>query len=132
MNQHVAKKSLTNELAKERRREASDRTLMAWIRTSISMISFGFAIAKTYEYVETDYMEETGRALDALHTPIIFGVGLMVLGILGIFGGAIQYKRILKRLKSDQFDYTEPLALPEIMAVLLGIIGIFGIAVILL
>jgi uncharacterized membrane protein YidH (DUF202 family) len=77
-------------------------------------------------------MEETGRALDALHTPIIFGVGLMVLGILGIFGGAIQYKRILKRLKSDQFDYTEPLALPEIMAVLLGIIGIFGVAVILL
>lgn len=57
MNQHVAKKSLTNELAKERSREASDRTLMAWIRTSISMISFGFAIAKTYEYVETDYME---------------------------------------------------------------------------
>jgi len=56
MNQHVAKKSLTNELAKERSREASDRTLMAWIRTSISMISFGFAIAKTYEYVETDYM----------------------------------------------------------------------------
>jgi len=56
----------------------------------------------------------------------------MVLGILGIFGGAIQYKRILKRLKSDQFGYTEPLALPEIMAVLLGIIGIFGIAVILL
>jgi len=38
--------SLTNELARERNREAADRTLLAWIRTSLAMISLGFAIER--------------------------------------------------------------------------------------
>ncbi|MEN8692150.1 MAG: DUF202 domain-containing protein [Desulfobacterales bacterium] len=132
MNQNVAKTSLTNELAKERNREASDRTLMAWIRTSISLFGFGFAIAKSYEYIEADYMEETGRALDALHTPVIFGISFIVLGMLGIFTGVIQYGRILKRINSDQFTYIEPRPLPKIMAILLLVIGVFGLIAILL
>ena len=132
MNQNVAKTSLTNELAKERNREASDRTLMAWIRTSISLIGFGFAIAKTYEYIEADYMEETGRALDALHTPVIFGISFIVLGMLGIFAGVIQYGRILNRIHSDQFTYIEPRPVPKIMAILLLVIGVFGLVAILL
>lgn len=132
MNQNAAKKNLSNELAKERNREASDRTLMAYIRTSISLFSFGFAIAKSYEYVEADHIIETGRALDAFHTPVIFGVSFIILGMLGICAGFIQYDRILKRIKSDQFTYIEPRPLPKIMAILLLVIGIFGLAAILL
>ena len=41
MNTNDAKTSLANELAKERNRQSSDRTLMAWIRTAISLIGFG-------------------------------------------------------------------------------------------
>ena len=37
---------VATELARERDREAADRTLMAWIRTSLSLIGFGFGIAK--------------------------------------------------------------------------------------
>ena len=38
--------SLTNELARERNREAADRTLLAWIRTRLAVISFGFGIGR--------------------------------------------------------------------------------------
>jgi putative membrane protein len=41
------KTKMRNELAKERTRESADRTLNAWIRTSASLIGFGFAIAHT-------------------------------------------------------------------------------------
>src|SRR5215468_8489059 len=37
------------ELTKERNRLAADRTLMAWIRTSLSLIAFGFGIGKVYD-----------------------------------------------------------------------------------
>jgi uncharacterized membrane protein YidH (DUF202 family) len=37
---------ISTELARERTRQAADRTLMAWIRTSLSLIGFGFGIAK--------------------------------------------------------------------------------------
>ncbi|MFZ0240938.1 MAG: DUF202 domain-containing protein [Desulfobacterales bacterium] len=120
-------KSLTNELAKERNREAVDRTLMAWIRTAISLIGFGFAIAQSYQFLESDYVQKTGRVLDSLHTPFIFGISFMVLGILGMIAGVIQYNRILDRIQSDRFIYIRPWALPKIMAILLVIIGVFGI-----
>jgi len=127
MNTKDAKTSLANELAKERNRQSSDRTLMAWIRTAISLIGFGFAIAQSYQFLETDHVERTGKMLDTLHTPFIFGISFMVLGILGIMTGVIQYNRILERIKSDRFIYIEPWALPKIMAILLVIIGVFGI-----
>lgn len=38
--------NLTNELAKQRNRDAAERTLMAWIRTCLSLISFGFGLDK--------------------------------------------------------------------------------------
>jgi len=41
----------TNALALERTRLAHDRTMMAWIRTATSLISFGFTIHKFFEYV---------------------------------------------------------------------------------
>src|SRR5579863_1740796 len=44
--------NVANELARERNREASERTLMAWIRTALSLIGFGFGIGKLETYLE--------------------------------------------------------------------------------
>ena len=132
MNQTSAPKGQANELAKERNHLASDRTLMAWIRTAISLFGFGFAIAKSYEYIEKDYAEKTGRVLEAIPTPIIFGVSFIILGMIGILAGAIQYRNQLKLIKEDRFLYTETMPMPQITAFILLIIGAFGIAAIFL
>lgn len=121
------KTNLTNELAMERTREAADRTLNAWIRTSIALIGFGFAIAKSYEYVETGYVEWTGRILDPFHAPLLFGGAFIILGLLGTFAAVIQYGRILDRIRSGRFTYMEPRRLPQIMAISVLVIGLFGL-----
>jgi putative membrane protein len=117
----------TNELAKERTRESADRTLNAWIRTSISLIGFGFAIAKSYEYVETGYEGWTGKILDPFHAPLFFGGAFIVLGLLGTFAAVIQYGRILDRIRSGRFTYMEPQRLPQIMAISVLVMGLFGL-----
>jgi putative membrane protein len=117
----------TNELAKERTRESADRTLNAWIRTSISLIGFGFAIAKSYEYVETGYEGWTGKILDPFHAPLFFGGAFIVLGLLGTFAAVIQYGRILDRIRNGRFIYMEPQRLPQIMAISVLVIGLFGL-----
>ncbi|HSO61570.1 MAG TPA: DUF202 domain-containing protein [Desulfobacterales bacterium] len=121
------KTNLANELAKERNRAAYDRTLMAWIRTAISLIGFGFAIAKSYEYIQMDEMEKTGRFIDQIHAPLWFGMSFIVLGMLCILGGVIQYGEVVKRIQSAQFTYGEPRPLVKIVALILLIIGIFAL-----
>ena len=85
-DENEVKTHLANELAKERNRAAYDRTLMAWIRTAISLIAFGFAIAKSYEYIQMDEMEKTGRFIDQIHAPLWFGMSFVVLGMVSILG----------------------------------------------
>ena len=126
-DENEVKANLTNELAKERNRAAYDRTLMAWIRTAISLIGFGFAIAKSYEYIQMDEMEKTGRFIDQIHAPLWFGMSFIVLGMLCILGGVIQYGEVVKRIQSAQFTYGEPRPLVKIVALILLIIGIFAL-----
>jgi putative membrane protein len=125
--ENVTKPKQRNELAKERTRESADRTLNAWIRTSISLIGFGFAIAKSYEYVETGYEGWTGKILDPFHAPLFFGGAFIVLGLLGTFAAVIQYGRILDRIRSGRFTYMERQRLSQIMAISVLVIGLFGL-----
>ena len=42
---------------------AHDRTLMAWVRTSTSMISFGFTIYKFFQFVQNDRSAQHAETL---------------------------------------------------------------------
>lgn len=119
--------NVANELAKERTSEAADRTLNAWIRTSIALIGFGFAIAKSYEYVERGYEGWTGKILDPFHVPLFFGGAFIVLGLLETSADGVQYGWILDRIRSGRFTYMEPRRLPQIMATSVLVMGLFGL-----
>jgi putative membrane protein len=117
-------KNISNELAKERSRQAADRTLMAWIRTTLSLIGFGFGIAKF-----RDIIREAGlirSVTESYHTTLIFGLSFIALGIVGLLTAVIQHWRILQHIQRDQFEYTGFQPLVMIMAILLLVIGLFA------
>ena len=62
----------TTELARVRTREAADRTLMAWIRTSLSLIGFGFTANKVLGVLEAGKSASCGGYLVYLfsHRPL--------------------------------------------------------------
>lgn len=123
-NEPQIEKNISNELARERSRQAADRTLMAWIRTTLSLIGFGFGIAKF-----RDIMREAGliRPIpESHHTTLIFGLSFIALGIIGLLAAVIQHWRILQHLKRDQFEYTGFRPLVMIMAIMLLFIGLFA------
>ncbi len=126
-DENEVKTNLANELAKERNRASYDRTLMAWIRTAISLIGFGFAIAKSYEYIQAEEMETTGRFIDQIHAPLWFGMSFIILGMVCILGGVLQYRGVMKQIRSDRFIYTEPRPLAKFIALCLLIIGVFAL-----
>lgn len=112
------------ELARERNREAADRTLMAWIRTALSLIGFGFGIGKFHDYVHSAGL---ATKLDPVHSLLIFGVSFMVLGLVGLLAAVIQHVRILERVKNRDFTYAAMRPIGPTVAIILLLIGAFGL-----
>jgi len=128
MSQAERKSDTSTDLARERNREAADRTLMAWIRTSLSLIAFGFGIGKFYDFIEVSGREP----LDPVRSTLIVGGSFIVLGLLSLLAACVQHLRILKRLDDSNFAYNamRPIALS--VAVLLLLIGVFCLVAVLL
>ncbi len=91
---------ITSELAFQRTRKAADRTLMAWMRTSTSMISFGFSIGKLFETLKL----APGSVQDVLHDTGPFAVGTLLIGLAIVFliAALIEYSMNLRRLGSER------------------------------
>jgi putative membrane protein len=84
-------------MALVRTRVAADRTLMAWIRTSLSMISFGFTIYKFLQYVR----ESEGVGLH-VHGARNLGMALIALGTTALIVASIQHWQLLKSLQPER------------------------------
>lgn len=76
---------------KESSREAADRTLMAWIRTSLSLIGFGFGIAKYREILLNAGMVKGPP--EEINTTVIFGLSFIFLGTFALLAAVIKYWR---------------------------------------
>lgn len=94
--------NLTNELAKERTRAAADRTLMAWIRTALSLIGFGFGIPTIVKTIEATRL---GSRIGS--HPWANGISLLFIAI-GIFAMAEalkDHRQVVTRIQSDRYVY---------------------------
>jgi putative membrane protein len=105
-------------LAVQRTVMAADRSLMAWIRTGLSMTSFGFTIYKLLQGFQA-----SGEILPRDGTPRNIGLFLTGLGALSLLAGTVEYRRTLKDLNSEHALKAWRPAL--IMAVLLGAVSFF-------
>ena len=88
----------TTDLAMERNYLAAERTLMAWIRTALSMISFGFTIGKLGQVLkEVEFKGLLGNT----RTMSIDRIAhfLVVLGTVALLGAAIQHWYRVRELR---------------------------------
>lgn len=107
-----------NDLAVRRNLMAADRTLMAWVRTALSMYGFGFTIYKILQAVQI----EATKPLPSPHTPRNVGLFLAALGTFAVVMGTIEYWQNLKEMRGQTHV---SLARPSlVMAVLISLFGV--------
>jgi putative membrane protein len=114
--------NLNNELARERTRAAADRTLMAWIRTSLSLIGFGFGIPTIVRTLETTRI---GAHINPHHFTNAVGLSFIAVGIFAITAALKEHRRMLKRLQSDRYTY-ESSNTAELVSIALLLVGLFS------
>jgi putative membrane protein len=89
----VSKPDPNFELAKVRTTLALERTLLAWIRTGLTLIGFGFTLSKfMHDMIQTGHFQTT------MLYPREVGIAMMTLGITGLTGGLLDYRRRMKRV----------------------------------
>ena len=111
----------STQLARERNSLAADRTLMAWIRTSLSLIGFGFGIGIISEgspLIDAPYLAANAR---------IVGLSFIALAVVSVIVGMAQYWDELKMLRSGAaYRFKSRLPLGLAVAAALGLIGIYS------
>ena len=119
------------ESAKVRNRRvhmANERTFLAWIRTSIGIMAFGFVVEKFALFLKqlSIILEQstTGNTLPPSHGySAIIGIFLVGLGTLLVLLAFVRYKKIERQIDSDTFQPSSILDI--ILTVSVLAVGIF-------
>jgi putative membrane protein len=100
----------------DRTRLAYERTLMAWIRTATSLITFGFSI---YKFFQIEMTSGAGRS--RLIGPREFAFLMIVTGLVSLLLATLEHRRNLRALNEHYPGGSRSLA--TVMAALISILG---------
>jgi putative membrane protein len=115
--------SVATDLALDRTYLADERTLMAWIRTSLSMISFGFTIGKLGQVLhDVEFKGLLGNTRTVGVKNIAYC--LVVLGTAALLAAALQHWRRVRELRAMGLGH--PFSITFIVALLLAAVGAFA------
>ena len=120
--------NLSNELAKERNRAAAERTLMAWIRTCLSLISFGFAIDTLLQALTQTHLKDNTNLAPSAY---LVALSFIVLGIFAMLAATVEHRKVLRLIRRDDYVYAPPSSIAMVTAISLMLIGIFAFTVVL-
>ena len=97
---------------RQREHQANERTFLAWLRTSIALISFGFAIARfglflrQFEPIPANTNPTTNsyNIAPAVLDSQNLGIGLVVFGIIAIVIAAWRYNQVFWQIERGAYQ----------------------------
>lgn len=100
---------------------AAERTLLAWIRTAIAVMAFGFVVARfglLLRLVRAQGGESPTHGVSSY-----LGASLVVLGIVATGAGALEYRRFCRQLRPEELPTPRASFLPLALAWVLVALG---------
>ncbi|MBN2730154.1 MAG: DUF202 domain-containing protein [Bacteroidales bacterium] len=110
---------------------ANERTFLAWIRTSIGIMAFGFVVEKFALFLKQmsvffDKSTTENQLPPSQEYPAFIGIFLVVLGVFLVLLAFLRYKKVERQIEADTFQPSSVLNI--ILAVSILAVGIFLIA----
>lgn len=107
-------RSAGQESTRAREHLANERTLLAWIRTSIALMGMGFVVARFGLFVRQLAVVTTQTDPGTPHFSTAIGVGLVVGGLIA---GILGTRRFLRARRQIELGKFEPEAFAELTVV---------------
>jgi putative membrane protein len=101
---------------------AAERTLLAWNRTSISLMAFGFVIERFGLFLQVEGRQEMN--VFQRHVSFFVGISFVLLGAFMAIYSIWQHKRILKTINSVEIPLGYNLLAGMIVNAVIGFLGI--------
>jgi putative membrane protein len=107
-------------LAFERTRNSYENTMMSWIRTATSLITFGFSI---YKFFQIEAPSEKQR--NYLIGPREFAIALVCIGLLSLVLATLENRQNIRELGAEYAGKQRSLSV--LVAALISILGVLAL-----
>jgi putative membrane protein len=105
---------------------ANERTYLAWVRTAISLMAFGFLLER-FDIFLIYAAKSAERAVGELHTRASewLGLALLLVGALVIVGATVRYYRNRRAIEASDISTYGDSWTARVMAALLIVMAVF-------
>ena len=107
---------------------SNERTMLAWVRTGIALIAFGFVLEKFHRFLKAfQYPSISSSSLTVNHDPKLGSIFLIVLGLATIGFSVLRYLKTATNIDDPhkhQYN-SKPTILASTMFFALGILVLF-------
>jgi putative membrane protein len=103
---------------------AAERTLLAWVRTGLALMGFGFVVARFGLFLREIAAARLAPPEPSPGLSLWIGSGLVVLGVVVNVAAAVQHVRLLRRLERGEPYRPSAWSLGIAVTLLLACLGV--------
>jgi putative membrane protein len=106
---------------------AAERTLLAWVRTGLTIMAFGFVVARFGLFLRL-LATQQGQGLPQAelhnHVSNIVGIALVLLGVGCMIVGALQHRSYVATLAPADIPRSHAAIYPIALCIVLALLGV--------